>query len=136
MPPPLAPALLPRAGFWIRFAASALDFLMLAIALGMLGLMDRGPGLLFTVLAIYCAIMWKHKGTTVGGAICSLKVVRLDARPLDWSVAIVRALTGFLSFFPVGLGFIWVALDESKQSWHDKVAGTTIVRVPKGTPLI
>jgi len=136
LPPPLAPALLPRAGFWIRLAASALDFMMLAIALGMLGLMERGPGLLFTVLAIYCAIMWKHKGTTVGGAICGLKVVRLDARPIDWSVAIVRALTGFLSFFPAGLGFIWVALDESKQSWHDKVAGTTIVRVPKGTPLI
>lgn len=136
LPPPLAPALLPRAGFWIRFAASALDVMMLAIALGMLGLMSRGPGVLFTVLAIYCAIMWKHKGTTVGGAICGLKVVRLDARPIDWSIAIVRALTGFLSFFPAGLGFIWVALDESKQSWHDKVAGTTIVRVPKGTPLI
>lgn len=136
LPPPLAPALLPRAGFWIRLAASALDFMMLAIALGLLGLMDRGPGLLFTALAVYCAIMWKHKGTTVGGAICGLKVVRLDARPIDWSVAIVRALTGFLSFFPAGLGFIWVALDESKQSWHDKVAGTTIVRVPKGTPLI
>ena len=27
-------------------------------------------------------------------------------------------------------------LYDEKQSWHDKIAGTTIVRVPKGTPLL
>ena len=65
-----------------------------------------------------------------------LKVVRLDERELDWSTAIVRALGCFLSFVVVGLGFIWVAFDDEKQSWHDKIAGTTIVRVPKGVSLI
>ena len=76
------------------------------------------------------------KGTTIGGVICGLKVVRLDDQPLDWTIAVVRALTAFLSFAVGGLGFIWVAFDDEKQSWHDKVAGTTIVRVPKGTPLL
>jgi uncharacterized RDD family membrane protein YckC len=127
---------LPRAGFWIRVAAAFLDFIMVAVALAIIDAMDRGPGPLFLVLAAYSAAMWKFKGTTVGGVVCGLKVVRLDDRPIDWGVAVVRSLSAFLSLFILGLGFIWVAFDNEKQSWHDKIAGTTIVKVPKGTPLI
>lgn len=134
--PPLAAATLPRAGFWIRVAASFLDFIMIAVALGVLNFMHGGPAPLFAVLATYCAVMWKLKGTTIGGVVCGLKVVRLDDREIDWGVAVVRALSAFLSFFCAGLGFIWVAFDDEKQSWHDKIAGTTIVRVPKGTSLL
>ena len=76
------------------------------------------------------------KGTTIGGVICGLKVVRLDERPVDWGTAIVRTLGCFLSLAVVGLGFIWVAIDDERQSWHDKIAGTTVVRVPPGASLV
>jgi uncharacterized RDD family membrane protein YckC len=26
------------------------------------------------------------------------------------------------------LGFIWVAFDKRKQGWHDKIAGTVVIR--------
>lgn len=138
LPPVLSAATLPRAGFWIRLAAALLDFLIIGISTAMLDSIFnfRGTGFIFFAIAAYCVVMWKTKGTTIGGVICGLKVVRLDDRPIDWGVAIVRALTAFLSFCVAGLGFIWVAFDDEKQSWHDKVAGTTIVRVPKGTPLL
>lgn len=134
----ISAATLPRAGFWIRTGASLLDFLIIGLATGFVGgvIHLNGPGFLFIAMATYSAVMWKHKGTTIGGVICGLKVVRLDDGPIDWSVAIIRALTGFLSFCVAGLGFIWVAFDDEKQSWHDKVAGTTIVKVPKGTSLL
>ena len=80
--------------------------------------------------------MWKTKGTTIGGIVCGLKVVRLDDRPIDWPTAIVRALGCFLSMAVAGLGFLWVVFDADRQSWHDKIAGTTVVRVPKGTSLL
>ncbi len=138
MPHVISAATLPRAGFWIRTAASLLDLFIIGLATGFLGSVIHlnGPGFLFVAMATYSAVMWKHKGTTIGGVICGLKVVRLDDRPLDWSVSIIRALTAFLSFCVAGLGFIWVAFDDDKQSWHDKVAGTTIVKVPKGTSLL
>ena len=136
-PPVMISALtLPRAGFWIRLAAGLLDFLMVCILVNVVFRSHDGPGLMFFFFAAYSVVMWKTKGTTIGGVICGLKVVRLDDLPLDWTIAIVRALTAFLSLFVAGLGFIWVAFDDEKQSWHDKVAGTTIVRVPKGTPLL
>jgi uncharacterized RDD family membrane protein YckC len=65
-----------------------------------------------------------------------LKVVRIDQRELDWATAIVRALGCFLSLAVGGFGFVWVAFDDEKQSWHDKIAGTTVVRVPKGVSLV
>jgi uncharacterized RDD family membrane protein YckC len=129
---------LPRAGFWVRVAAALLDIIMVGIVLGLVeGMLsfNVGAGFMFW-LALYCVVMWTKKGTTIGGVICGLKLVRVDDRPLDWGVCIVRALSSFLSLVVAGLGFIWVAFDDEKQSWHDKIAGTTIVKVPKGTPLL
>ena len=141
--PPVVPALtLPRAGFWIRMAALLLDLIIVAMICSFLtGIFPRGSHVrvsadLLPSLALYGAVMWKLKGSTVGGIVCGLKVVRLDDRPLDWGTAIVRALGCFLSLFVMGLGFIWVAFDDQRQSWHDKIAGTTVVRVPKGVSLV
>jgi uncharacterized RDD family membrane protein YckC len=87
-------------------------------------------------VVLYSVVMWAKRGTTIGGAVCGLRLVRLDDRPVDWGVAIVRAIGGFLSLAVAGIGFIWVAFDDERQSWHDKIAGTTIVRVPRGTALL
>jgi uncharacterized RDD family membrane protein YckC len=39
-----------------------------------------------------------------------------------------RYLCYYLSSLLLGLGFIWVAFDSRKQGWHDKLAGTLVVR--------
>ncbi len=135
VPPPLtavAAAALPRAGFWIRVAASLID----AVLVGIVTSVTHTGAALPAIFAAYCVVMWALKATTIGGIICGLKVVRLDDRKVDWIVAIVRGLAGFLSLAVAGLGFLWVAFDDQKQSWHDKIAGTTIVRVPKGMALL
>jgi uncharacterized RDD family membrane protein YckC len=121
---------LPRAGFWLRLGATALDVILIGMVASLLGVF------FVPLFAIYCFTLWALKGTTIGGIVCGLKVVRVDDSDMDWKVALVRCLGSFLSLVVAGLGFIWVAFDEDRQSWHDKIAGTTIVRVPKGTPLI
>lgn len=131
-PPPLAGASLPRAGFWIRIAATGIDAVLLGIVVGFTNTGAAFPAL----FAVYCVVLWALKGTTIGGIVCGLKIVRLDDRKVDWMVAVVRGLGGFLSLAVAGLGFLWVAFDDQKQSWHDKIAGTTIVQVPKGMSLL
>lgn len=133
----------PRAGFFIRLGALALDGVLIGLIMAFIsGMLPRflhfhnGPGGWLVALAIYGAIMWKHKGTTIGGIVCGLKVVRVDNRELDWATAVVRALACFLSLAVAGLGFIWVAIDDENQSWHDKIAGTAVVVVPKGVSLV
>jgi uncharacterized RDD family membrane protein YckC len=122
-----------RAGFWIRIGALLLDALLVGVVLSVL---HNGFQIELLLLAAYGAVMWKLKGTTVGGIVCDLKVVRLDGRPIDWGTAVVRALGCFLSLAAVGLGFVWIALDPEHQAWHDKIAGTVVVRVPRGVPLL
>jgi uncharacterized RDD family membrane protein YckC len=130
---PALAATLPRAGFWIRMAALLLDLLLVGILMSML---HHSSNLELVVLAIYGALMWKLRGTTVGGLVFHLQVIRVDGRPIDWETAIVRALGCFLSMVVAGLGFFWIAFDSGKQGWHDKIAGTAVVRVPRAMPLV
>ena len=123
---------LPRAGFWARIAATFIDIIALGIAAGILGIGDYFP----LVATAYFIVLWALKGTTLGGVVLGIKIVRVDDKPVDWAVALVRSLGAFLSLCLVGLGFIWVVWDPRRQSWHDKIAGTTIVKMPKGVSLI
>jgi uncharacterized RDD family membrane protein YckC len=132
-PPQLISAALPRAGFLRRMGALLIDALLIGFLTGMLGHVFHTELL---VLATYGAIMWKLRGSTVGGLVLDLKVVRLDGREMDWSTAVVRALGCFLSLAVAGLGFFWIAFDRDAQAWHDKIAGTVVVRVAKGAPLV
>jgi uncharacterized RDD family membrane protein YckC len=141
-PPPAAAstspqitAAMPRAGFWVRMGALFLDILLVGFATSLLHPFSDGHMLgdfHIVVLAIYGAVMWKLRGTTVGGIVFDLHVVRVDGRPVDWETAIVRALGCFLSLCVVFLGFIWIAFDDNHQAWHDKIAGTVVVRAKRG----
>ena len=135
---PTANASMERAGFWIRMTALMLDVIIIAIACAILPFIDfDGPHKGFLMLlAGYAALMWKLKGSTIGGFICRLQVVRLDGRAIDWPTAVARALGCFLSLVVAGLGFLWIVFDADRQSWHDKIAGTVVVRVPKGASLV
>jgi uncharacterized RDD family membrane protein YckC len=141
-PPPAAPAdvspqitaAMPRAGFWVRMGALFLDVVLVGFATSLLhpfGNYHSFGDFHIVVLAIYGAVMWKLRGTTVGGIVFDLHVVRVDGRPLDWETAIVRALGCFLSLCVVFLGFIWIAFDHNRQAWHDKIAGTVVVRAKR-----
>jgi uncharacterized RDD family membrane protein YckC len=86
--------------------------------------------------ALYQIGLWTWKGTTLGGIVVGLRGVRLDGRPMDLTVAAVRHLASYFSAFPALLGFFWAAWDPEGQTWHDKIAGTVVVRVPRGEPLV
>jgi uncharacterized RDD family membrane protein YckC len=141
-PPPQAPPVnpsnlefttLPRAGFWVRMGALLIDALLIGV---LVQWMEPTGHLMLVALAGYGALMWKLKGTTVGGIIFNLRVVRTDARDIEWETAIVRALGCFLSLVPAGLGFFWMLFDSNRQTWHDKIAGTIVVRVPKSQTFV
>jgi len=83
----------------------------------------------------YFAGMWAWKGSTIGGTVLNLKVVRLDNQPVTFAVALVRGLASALSVIVCFLGFFWIILDRDKQAWHDKIAGTYVVRVPRNVLL-
>lgn len=123
---------LPRAGFWVRFGAAFIDGFLISVigALTHLGFFGAGTW------ALYQIGMWAWKGTTIGGIVFGIQGVRTDGRPMDFATALVRHLSSYLSSAVLCLGFFWMLWDAEKQTWHDKIAGTLVVKVPKNQPLI
>jgi uncharacterized RDD family membrane protein YckC len=121
---------MPRVGFWIRLAATALDFILLVWLIPFVHAFFP-----FFWLAYHVA-MWTWKGTTVGGIVCSLKLVRVDGHPVNFAVALVRSLASVFSAVALFLGFFWAGWTRERQSWHDMIAGTVMVRVPRAISLI
>jgi uncharacterized RDD family membrane protein YckC len=130
----------PKASLWERLAAGFLDIVLVSILTGVahksLLAFFGGPPVWLVVSLAYFAGMWTWKGTTVGGIVLGLKVVRLDGGPLTFVVALVRALAAAFAVIILFLGFLWIAWDADKQGWHDRIAGTVVLRLPRGTPLV
>ena len=134
------------AGFWIRVGASIIDSILVMMitypilyaVYGWAGL-DYGVAMKSTgfidilvtwILPLVAVIwFWVAKQATPGKMLLSLRVV--DAKTggsLSVGQSIARYLGYFVSGIPFGLGLIWVGIDKKKQGWHDKIAGTVVVR--------
>lgn len=72
---------------------------------------------------------WMTKQATPGKIVVGVKI--LDAETgeaptvIQWAI---RYLGYIVSTIPLGLGLIWAGFDDRKQAWHDKLAGTVVVR--------
>lgn len=126
----------PHAMFADRLAAFVLDVILVVITAQVLDL-DRhnNDSAAFLLLLVYHIGFWTWKHTTVGGIICQLRVVRIDGQPLTFADALVRGLSAIFSLAVFGLGCLWILRDPERQAWHDKIAGTYVVKVPRNHPL-
>lgn len=129
---PIDITLLPRAGFWARFAATFLDLLLIGTVSAVIQL----PLFFVIVWPAYHIALWTWKGTTVGGIVFGIKIFRREGRPLDFAVALVRSVGSFFSGLALFIGFFWAGWTREKLAWHDMIAGTIVVKMPKGIPLL
>lgn len=138
-------------GFWARLLASLVDSILVVVALAPLLLAIYGPDyidpqregmfagpadlLIQLVLpAIAVVLFWIYRRATPGKMLVGAEVV--DAHTgaaLGTRQSIIRYLGYYVSLIPLFLGFIWVAFDPRKQGWHDKLAGSVVVRARRGT---
>jgi uncharacterized RDD family membrane protein YckC len=131
-------------GFWIRVGATLIDSVMLLLVLAVPLTLIYGSSywsspepvkgvwdiLLQYVLPIVLVVwFWTKYLGTPGKLLLRLRVV--DARSgqaITTRQAILRYLGYYVSMLPLMLGFIWVAFDRRKQGFHDKIAGTVVLR--------
>jgi uncharacterized RDD family membrane protein YckC len=135
-------------GFWVRVAASLIDtvlvsFLLVPIASMLLGRglsFDAGADLSVSSLLLNCILpaiavvwFWLARQATPGKMVFGARIVDAETGgPLSTGQSIGRYLGYYVSLIGLGLGFFWVGLDARKQGWHDKLAGTVVVRERRG----
>ena len=87
--------------------------------------------LLLTVAALFFVGSWCRGGQTPGMRAWRLRVEGLSGEPLSWQRALLRFAAALLSTALLGLGFFWSLVDRDKQTWHDRLARTRVVVLPK-----
>jgi uncharacterized RDD family membrane protein YckC len=123
-------------GFWRRTGAFIIDAILLSIvgqALASVlfaGDQTQASGLTILIDLAYFAVMWSSTGggQTVGMRALGIKVVGTDGAQIDVVKGIMRYIGLFISCIALFIGVIWVAFDPRKQGWHDKIAGTFVVK--------
>jgi len=58
-------------------------------------------------------------------------LVIVDAKTLgkpSFGKLVLRYIGYYVSTIPLLLGLIWVGIDKRKQGWHDKIAGTLVLK--------
>jgi len=86
---------------------------------------------LFIVCFAYLASCWRYAGMTVGMRAWKVRLVCSDGFRISWPACLLRFLTGLVSLAILGLGFLWVLVDQKNRSWHDLAAGTLLIK-PSG----
>lgn len=136
-PPPVR-----LAGFFRRFFALLIDYLLLGILSDLISISYRtGAGGSFhamrinvffgisTLLAlIYFTILIGESGQTLGKRLLGVRVIRTDGTSVSFGRALGRALGYYVSSLFFSLGFLWAAFDRRNQTWHDKLVDTLVVR--------
>lgn len=134
------------AGFWVRSGATLIDtilFLMIAWPLLFMiygsdylamssnrlaiGPADVLINYIFPLVAV--VILWVNKAGTPGKLVLGLRVVDAQSgEHLSMGQAIGRYLAYIPAMIPLLMGLFWVGWDSKKQGWHDKLAGTVVIR--------
>ena len=86
--------------------------------------------ILMVIQFAYYVYFIGSRGQTPGKMAMGVKVVRKDAvAPVGYGKAFMREFVGkFISSLILALGYLWILWDKEKQGWHDKIAGTIVVR--------
>jgi len=83
------------------------------------------------VTGCYATISWKRGGQTLGMRPWRLHLRSANEKPLTWRALWLRYLVGTLSLMCAGCGLLWALCDRQRLSWHDRISGTYLVRLPK-----
>jgi uncharacterized RDD family membrane protein YckC len=81
----------------------------------------------FLAAPLYFVFFYSTTGQTIGMYTMGLRVVRTDGKHMTLVGSILRWFGLFLSAIPLGLGFLWVVIDDRRQGWHDKLAHTCVI---------
>jgi predicted Zn finger-like uncharacterized protein len=141
----------PKGGFWIRVVAALVDLVIVSVVqftlvflliytlgltdgvtngdtkellAGLAGAFSTSVGLIYYVFFIgYC-------GQTPGKMALRIKVIRTTGEEIGYGRAVLREVIGkFISGIVLCIGYLWVAFDPQKQGWHDKIAGTYVIKL-------
>jgi uncharacterized RDD family membrane protein YckC len=124
-----------------RILAAVLDDLIIAAAGALFGFIFwkmtslRPPRLeIGEIAAGSLTVFWTafqyllivYSGSTPGLRLARLRIARFDGSSTSRRLRRWRVLASFLSAISLGMGYVWVSLDEDSLCWHDRITHTCL----------
>lgn len=138
------------AGFGSRFAGFLIDLVLFAgigFAVGIFVAASASSeteatqsldaiNVVLTLAALLANWIFNSVGWSPGKLAMGLRIVTADGNAPGALRGLGRTLGAIVSSIPLYLGYLWAAWDGETQTWHDKMAGTYVVRLtPAGETL-
>lgn len=116
--------------FLRRGFADNIDAILLAISFAVVSAIagDLSGILQIVIFLTYMIGLKASRGATLGYQFLDMKIVAINGSELTVKQIAIRVISSVFSLVPFGLGFFWILIDENNQAWHDKIAGTYVVR--------
>lgn len=83
------------------------------------------------VLFAYFSAFWMRSGQTLAMKTWRIRLVTVDGSRLTLKQAALRFILALLGLLLAGAGFWWALFDRDRQFFHDRIAGTRLIRVPR-----
>lgn len=126
------------AGFLDRFLATLMDCIILLVPIAIMQIIASAIiknqtfiSFIFEfILPLIATILfWTEKGGTPGKLIMNMYIVdEKNGEKMNIGQSFIRYIAYIPSMIIGCLGFIWIAFDDKKQGWHDKIAGTVVIK--------
>jgi len=133
-------------GFWILFAATVVDTVVLLIPALLVSFLYRSitpandeaekvivelvdAGLNFAIWWVYTAVLLSSSWqATIGKRVCGLKVVDYEGQRISFGRATGRYFASYLSALLFCVGFLMIAWTHRRQGLHDFMAHTVVAK--------
>lgn len=135
------------AGFWLRFGAWFIDYIILGIAsmvvylpMTFMGVYSADkPGVFLTfqlistifnfiIPAVYETWFVSKYAATPGKMACKIKVVLADGGKVSFGRAVGRHFAKYISGLTLGIGYIMAGFDDQKRALHDRICDTRVIK--------
>jgi uncharacterized RDD family membrane protein YckC len=87
-------------------------------------------GYIFLYNALFVTIL----GQTPGKLLIGVRVLTVNGRSVPFWRSSLRVAAYLISAIVFFMGFLWVLVDDRRQAWHDKIAGTYVVYAWEARP--
>jgi len=131
-------------GFWIRFCAKMLDWIICSILIAVLPLSNINHSdvivvsnysnilsffsIKWVIPALYTTVFLANYQATPGKMAFSLQVIPVNQKKLTYGIALARFFTEMISAFLLFLGYIISIFDIKKRTLHDRICQTYVVQ--------
>lgn len=122
---------------WVGFLVDQLVIFSCALLISILsGVLDDADAaataqwaVIVTLVRIGFGLIFNPRGWSPGKLVVGLRIVNIEGDPPGLRWGIMRTAGAVISETALYVGYLWAFFDTKKQTWHDKIAKTYVVRV-------